>query len=96
MRHEQNREIQSKAYAFRGLVHLKLGHITSAFSDIQEAMDLDPASSYPYYFKGLVLIHLEAYEVASPLLEEAIALGLSTEENEIAESLLRKYSNTGE
>lgn len=96
LQHGEDREIQAQAFAHRGLVQLKLGHIQAAFTDLQEALDLDPSYPEPYYFKALVLIHLEGFEVANQLLEEAIALGLSGTDLEIAESLLQRYSSNQE
>ncbi|MEM7367248.1 MAG: energy transducer TonB [Bacteroidota bacterium] len=96
MKNSQSRELQAQAYAHKGLVNLKLGRIQAAFTDIQESIDLDPSYPEPYYFKALVLIHLQGYQVATPLLEEAIVLGLANDDLKIAESLLHKYSQIQE
>lgn len=89
-------QLQSRALAYRGLIHLKLGQIQDAFLDIQEAIDLAPNSGQAYYFKALVLIHLDGVQAALPLLEQAIVLDLPDDDLEVAESLLMKYSQLQE
>jgi len=80
-----------RAYAF-----LLLGKHQAAFTDIQQAQDMDPSDPLPFFYKGLILADLEGVEAANTNFQKALTLGLDGLGQKRAEILLQQYGQGNE
>jgi tetratricopeptide (TPR) repeat protein len=76
------------AYYKRAGVYLKKDDCDQAIADFDSAIEIDPEYALAYLFRGICLGEIGWKELAIADLEKAIELGLKSEQQELAESIL--------
>ena len=87
-----NNSLRSASFANRGIVYINLGDQDKAVSDLDKAIELEPASGFAYAGRGLAQLRRDNIEKARRDAEKALRLNPDAQTRSMAEKIMNELA----